>query len=80
MKINLTKEEKFEIGMFIKRYHSVNVSVENLKKEAERIQGEISNEQIKLKEIKKEEDEFMETLHKKYGKFTLQDINDSLSE
>jgi len=80
MKINLTKEEKFEIRMFIDRYHSISVNVENLKKEAEKIQGSISDEQLKLKEIKKEEDEFMKILHKKYGNFSLQDINDSISK
>lgn len=80
MKINLTEEEKFEIRMFIDRYHSISVNVENLKKEAEKIQGSISDEQLKLKEIKKEEDEFMEILHKKYGNFSLQDINDSISK
>lgn len=80
MKINLTEEEKFEIRMFIDRYHSISVNVENLKKEADKIQGSISDEQLKLKEIKKEEDEFMEILHKKYGNFSLQDINDSISK
>jgi hypothetical protein len=80
MKINLTEEEKFEIRMFIDRYRSISVNVENLKKEAEKIQGSISDEQLKLKEIKKEEDEFMEILHKKYGNFSLQDINDSISK
>jgi hypothetical protein len=80
MKINLTEEEKFEIRMFIDRYHSISVNVENLKKEAEKIQGSISDEQLKLKEIKKEEDEFMKILHKKYGNFSLQDINDSISK
>lgn len=78
MKIALTKEEKFKIGLFLERYHNINVEVESLKKTAEDIQKKISDEQDKLKEIKKEEDEFMEDLHKKYGKFSLQDISDSL--
>lgn len=78
MKIALTEEEKFKIGLFLERYHSINVTVDSLKKEADKIQKKISDEQDKLKEIKKEEDEFMDELHKKYGKFSLQDISDSL--
>lgn len=78
MKINFTQDEKFRIRLFIQRYHSVNVEVENLKKKAEDIQNKITDEQTKLKEIKKEEDEFMDELHKKYGKFTIQDVSDSL--
>lgn len=78
MKINFTQDEKFRIRLFIQRYHSVNVEVENLKKKAEDIQKKITDEQTKLKEIKKEEDEFMDELHKKYGKFTIQDVSDSL--
>ena len=78
MKLNLTEEEIFRIGVFLERYHSINVTVDSLKKEADKIQKKISDEQDKLKEIKKEEDEFMDELHKKYGKFSLQDISDSL--
>ena len=78
MKIDFTKEELFKIRMFLERYHSINVTVDSLKKEADKIQKKISDEQDKLKEIKKEEDEFMDELHKKYGKFSLQDISDSL--
>lgn len=78
MKIALTEDEKFKIGLFLERYHNINVEVESLKKTADDIQKRISNEQLKLKEIKKEEDEFMEELHKKYGKFSLQDISESL--
>ena len=78
MKIDFTQDEKFRIRLFIQRYHSVNVEVDNLKKKAEEIQKQISNEQTKLKEIKKEEDEFMDELHKKYGKFSIQDVSDSI--
>lgn len=78
MKISFTQEEKFKIGLFLERYHAINVEVDSLKKKAEDIQKKISDEQLKLTEIKKEEDEFMDELHKKYGKFTLQDISDSL--
>lgn len=78
MKINLTNEEKLKISMFIERYHHINVEVDSLKKKADEIQKKISDEQLKLKEIKKEEDELMEELHKKYGDFSIQDISDSL--
>lgn len=78
MVINFTEEEKFKIEMFLERYHTINLKVESLKKTTMEIQKEISDEQDKLKEIKKEEDEFMEELHKKYGKFTLQDVSDSI--
>ena len=78
MKINFTEDEKFRINLFIQRYHSINVEVENLKKKAEDIKKRIEDEQLKLKEIKKEEDEFMDELHKKYGKFSIQDVGDSI--
>lgn len=78
MKIGFTEEEKFRINLFIERYHSINVEVDSLKRKAEEIKKRISDEQAKLKETKKEEDEFMEELHKKYGKFSVQDISDSL--
>jgi hypothetical protein len=78
MKINFTEEEKFKINLFIQRYHSVNVEVDSLKKKAEDIKKRIEDEQLKLKEIKKEEDEFMNELHKKYGKFSIQDVSNNI--
>lgn len=78
MKIDFTKEERMRIAMFLQRYHSINTEVESLKKKAEEIQKLISDEQAKLNETKKEEDEFMDELHKKYGKFTIQDVSDSI--
>lgn len=78
MKINFNEEEKFKIILFIQRYHAVNVEVDSLKKKAEDIKKRIEDEQLKLKEIKKEEDEFMDELHKKYGKFSIQDVSDSI--
>ncbi len=78
MKINFNEEEKFKINLFIQRYHAVNVEVDSLKKKAEDIKKRIEDEQLKLKEIKKEEDEFMDELHKKYGKFSIQDVSDSI--
>lgn len=78
MIVPFTDNEKFRIKLFIERYHTINVNVDSLKKKADEIQKNITNEQTKLKEIKKEEDEFMDELHKKYGKFSIQDINDSI--
>lgn len=78
MKIDFTEDEKFRIKLFIQRYHYVNVEVENLKKKADDIKKRIEDEQLKLKEIKKEEDKFMSELHKKYGKFNIQDVSDSI--
>jgi uncharacterized protein YlxW (UPF0749 family) len=78
MKINFTEEEKFKINLFIQRYHSVNVEVDSLKKKAEDIKKRIEDEQLKLKEIKKEEDEFMNELHKKYGKFSIQAVSNNI--
>lgn len=78
MKIGFTEEEKFRIRLFLDRYHSINTEVESLKKQAAEIQKKISDERVKLDETKKEEDEFMDELHKKYGKFTLQDVSDSI--
>lgn len=78
MKIGFTEEEKFRIRLFLDRYHSINTEVESLKKQAAEIQKKISDERVKLDETKKEEDELMDELHKKYGKFTLQDVSDSI--
>lgn len=78
MIVPFTDDEKFRIKLFIERYHTINVNVDSLKKKADEIQKNITNEQTKLKEIKKEEDEFMDELHKKYGKFSIQDVSDSI--
>ena len=78
MIVPFTDNEKFRIKLFIERYHTINVNVDSLKKKADEIQKNITNEQTKLKEIKKEEDEFMDELHKKYGKFSIQDVSDSI--
>lgn len=78
MIVPFTDDEKFRIKLFIERYHTINVNVDSLKKKADEIQKNIINEQTKLKEIKKEEDEFMDELHKKYGKFSIQDVSDSI--
>ena len=78
MIVPFTDDEKFRIKLFIERYHTINVNVDSLKKKADEIQKNITNEQTKLKEIKKEEDEFMNELHKKYGKFSIQDVSDSI--
>jgi predicted nuclease with TOPRIM domain len=78
MNINFTKEEIFEIHLFIDRYHSINVEVESLKKQAEEIKIKTEDAQTRLKEIKKEEELFMDELHKKYGSFSVQDISDSI--
>lgn len=78
MRIGFTDDEVLRMRLFMERYHSISMEVESLKGKAAEIAHRISEENDRLTETRKEEEEFMEELHTKYGDFTVQDIADSI--
>lgn len=77
--INFTKDELNNINTIIEKYHNVNIEYENYKTQLDSILEKIKLVENKLKDYKQEEDKLMKELHKKYGKFSIQDVYNSLN-
>ena len=78
MKIKFTEEEKKVIRDIIEEYRTVSGILIYYQNQAQEIQKKVSELESELKSIKEKEDKTMAELHEKYGKFTLQDIYDTI--
>lgn len=78
MKLKFTEEEKKSISDIISSYEFVSKKMNSLKKESDRIEKEAEECSKKLDELQAEEKELLANLRSKYGKFSLQDISDTL--
>ena len=77
--IKFTDKEKESINNIIDRYRNVSASLEASLDEAKKIQEKVETYTNEMKSIKDDEDKLMETLHKKYGEFGIQDVYESLN-
>lgn len=77
--IKFTDKEKENINNIIDRYRNVSANLEASLDEAKKIQKKVETYTNEMKSIKDEEDKLMETLHRKYGDFSLQDVYESLN-
>lgn len=78
MKVNFTQEDVQSFRDIIQEYRDVSDELSSYMEKAEEIQNKIIKLNSDLKSIKKKESRLMESLHKKYGEFNLQDIYESL--
>lgn len=78
MKLKLTQEEIKNVRDIIQRYRDVSNELYIYQNKAEEIQTKVIELEKNLGDIKSQEDGMMEELHKKYGKFTLQDVYEVL--
>lgn len=79
MKNRFTEEDIKLIRNIIQEYRNVSDELTSYQKKAEEIQDKVIFLDNNLKEIKKQEEELMTELHKKYGDFSLQDIYDAIN-
>ena len=78
MKTKFTEEDIRTIKDIIEQYRDVSDELSVYQKKAEEIQDKVITLNNTLKEIKEQEEKLMTELHKKYGKFSLQDIYDAI--
>ena len=78
MKTKFTDEDIKIIKDIIEQYRNVSDELSVYQKKAEEIQDKVITLNNNLKEIKEQEEKLMTELHKKYGKFSLQDIYDAI--
>lgn len=78
MKLNITKNEKKEILSIVKRYENVNLKIKKLQEQSEKIDKELKECESEMAKLSEEEKKTLESLKKKYGKFNLQDISDTI--
>lgn len=78
MKINFTEQESKDIRDIVEEYRNVSSELYVFQKKAEEIQEKVIELETQLKSIKEKEDKMMTELHSKYGKFSLQDIYESI--
>ena len=78
MKNKFTEEDIKLIRNIIEEYRNVSDELTLYQKKAEEIQDKVIFLDNTLKEIKEQEEKLMTELHKKYGKFSLQDIYDAI--
>lgn len=78
MKSKFTQKEISKMKDIIIRYKNVSDELMDYIKKAEDIQNKVSILESDLEKIKKEENTFMDKLHKKYGDFNLQEIYETL--
>jgi phosphopantetheine adenylyltransferase len=78
MKTKFTEEDIRTIKDIIEQYRDVSDELSVYQKKAEEIQDKVITLNNNLKEIKEQEEKLMTELHKKYGKFSLQDIYDAI--
>ena len=78
--IDFDKQEIENIRDIIERYREVSSSLNESLDEAKKIQERVETLTNEMNSIKKEEDSLMETLHSKYGEFSLQNVYDILTD
>ena len=78
MKISFTEQEVSDIRDIIEQYRDVSEELYIYQTKAEEIQSKVIELEKLLKSIKETEDKMMETLHSKYGEFSLQDIYEAI--
>lgn len=78
MKLKFTEEEKKSILDIIGSYEEVNKKMDSLKEESNRIEKETEECSKKLDDLQVQEKELLGKLKSKYGKFSLQDISDTI--
>lgn len=78
--INFTEEEKSEIKKVIYDYHQMNMIYKNYLTELERIKKFIEKVEVDFKIINEREKRLMDSLHDKYGDFSLQEIYNLLND
>lgn len=78
MKVSFTEQEVSDIRDIIEQYRDVSEELYIYQTKAEEIQSKVIELEKLLKSIKETEDKMMETLHSKYGEFSLQDIYEAI--
>lgn len=78
--LKLEREEIEKVKDIIIDYHELSVMSENYKKQLDVIQGHMGMIAQDLENLKVQEDELMDVLHKKYGDFSFQDLLDLISK
>lgn len=78
MRVNFEKKDVQSFRDIIQEYRDISDELSSYQKKAEDIQTKIISLEKNLKSIKDKENKLMKDLHKKYGKFGLQDIYESL--
>ena len=78
MKIKLTEQEITDIRDIIEQYRNVSGELYSYQDKAKEIQEKVTELESEMKKIKDKEDNLMEELHSKYGRFGIQDIYDTL--
>lgn len=79
MKVSFTEQEVSDIRGIIEQYRNVSEELYIYQTKAEEIQSKVIELEKLLKSIKETEDKMMETLHSKYGEFSLQDIYEAIN-
>ena len=79
MKVSFTEQEVSDIRDIIEQYRDVSEELYIYQTKAEEIQSKVIELEKLLKSIKETEDKMMETLHSKYGEFSLQDIYEAIN-
>ena len=78
--LKFTEEEEREIRQIIGEYHQMNLIYSNYTKELMRIKDFLEKVEEDFNKIKDKERELMESLHEKYGEFSLQEVYDLLMD
>lgn len=74
MMINFTEQEKSSVIDIIDRYRTVSQSLTDYQNQAQEILDKVNELEKQMDGLKKEEDNLMENLHKKYGDFSLNEV------
>lgn len=78
MKIDLTEDEKKIILDVVNEYTKVSKDLNALTEQSEIIKNRVEILTRKMDELSNKEKEILNNLRTKYGKFTLQDISDTI--
>lgn len=74
--IDFEKQDIDKIICIIDEYKKVSSELNSSMKKAKEIQEDVERLKKRMEDILKTENSFMESLHAKYGEFSLQDIYD----
>lgn len=75
MKLELTDKELSKLKQFINDYREINDNFNFINDKLKEYKDKLSQEQERVHKLKEDEDKFMKRLHRKYGDFSLQDLN-----
>lgn len=80
MKIEFEENDRKELVFLISEYRNVSNELESARKTADEIKKKIDGLVETLECSKEREKALMESLHRKYGEFSLNDVYDQISD